>query len=92
MDGISKIAIIDRGNGAAAEYDDIMVLYHNDPATFGAPLAEDATTINATASINSVSLVAQALNLTVPSQTFTLPSLAATNWFNFQNRETSQRT
>lgn len=38
MNGISKIAIIDRGNLAAAEYDNIMVIYHNDPAVFKTPV------------------------------------------------------
>ena len=90
-DGFSKIAILDRGNAAKANFKEISIMYGSDPATFGTPYQtqtkyisiDSIHTTNATASINGITLVAPVLNATVPSQTFTLPSLAAANWLNF---------
>lgn len=63
--------------------DDAALTISPDPASFSTPYAENLTTINATASINSVNYVANALNITIPYQSFTLPALSTTNWFNF---------
>ena len=80
-----QIGIIVTRGGWDADYrvDYIIVAKSTDPANFGTPSAKNIYIINATASINGISFVAQVLNSTVPSQTFTLPELAASNWFNF---------
>lgn len=77
------IGITTDGTDGTVYCDWIFVANTSDPATFGTPYSVNITTINATASINSVNYVAPALNITVPSQTFTLPALTNGNWFNF---------
>ena len=81
---VGYIGLHENGNfTTGCKFDWIFVANTTDPASFSTPYSINFTTINATASINSVNYVAPALNITIPYQTFTLPALTTNNFFNF---------